>query len=153
MEKTRPAKVPEGEQTASATSHLDDIRPEHRKSIEDQNLQPQKQQPHPTPQPQLQPPKGPLADNCDRRRPGEEDHSRLGNVPAKVAGDAVAPFLREHIPTMYAPIGKPETQPSSTKGKKDQNSRYCYRHDPDIKCRRAADEKKMAKIQTVCSQL
>jgi hypothetical protein len=127
-----------------------DNQAELRRSAEYQNHHHHHQHPHAHSHPQLPPQKGPLADNCDRRRPGEVEHSRLRNVPAKVAGDAVTPFLREHIPTMYAPIGKPETQPAAMKGNKDPNSKFCYRHDPDIKCRRAADEKKMAKIQGVC---
>lgn len=62
----------------------------------------------------------------------------------------VTPFLREHIPGIYAPIGKPESLAMVNSGTKDPNSKYCYRHRPDSKCRRAADQNKMALIQSVC---
>ena len=87
--------------------------------------------------------------NCDRRRPTEEeDASRLPNMSQQLTGQMVTPFLREHIPGIYAPIGKPESL--AMVNNKDPNSKYCYRHRPDSKCRRAADESKMALIQRVC---
>ncbi|TGJ87412.1 hypothetical protein E0Z10_g1326 [Xylaria hypoxylon] len=60
---------------------------------------------------------------------------------------SVTPFLREHIPSLYAPIGKPDLPAMANLKNKDPNSKYCYRHRPDSKCRRAADESKMALIQ------
>jgi len=72
-------------------------------------------------------------------------------MPTELYTKTVTPFLREHIPGIYAPIGKPETQASEEiKREKDPNSKFCYRHRPDSKCRRAADENKMVKIQQVC---
>jgi F-box and WD-40 domain protein MET30 len=92
----------------------------------------------------------PSKENCDRRRPDEEDASRLVSMPPQLVGKTVTPFLKEHIPGLYAPIGKPETQtPATMREEKDPNSRFCYRHRPDAKCRRAADESKMVKIQSV----
>lgn len=68
---------------------------------------------------------------------------------AKLADENVAPFLARHIPDQYGPSGlrpdKPLDQPSMT------NSRYCYRHRPDLKCRRQADEPSMDYLQRVCS--
>jgi F-box and WD-40 domain protein MET30 len=90
----------------------------------------------------------PSRDNCDRRRPDEEDNSRLVNMTTQLLGKTVTPFLREHIPGIYAPIGKPELLPGFRQEKKP-NSKFCYRHRPDAKCRRAADESKMAMIQSV----
>lgn len=87
-------------------------------------------------------------DTCDRRRPQEEDDSRLVKMPSDLAGKTVSPFLKEHIPGLYAPIGK--ANDAVTDRNKDPNSRYCYRHRPDSKCRRAADESKMGTIQRVC---
>lgn len=93
--------------------------------------------------------------NCDRRRPEEEheDKSRLSNMPSSLVGQAVTPFLKEHVPNLYAPVSKIESsthaqQPST---QRNFNSKYCYRHRPDSKCRKAADENKMAMIQSVCS--
>ncbi|KAI1500741.1 WD40 repeat-like protein [Biscogniauxia marginata] len=91
----------------------------------------------------------PSRDNCDRRRPEEaEDGSRLPNVSQQSIGLAVTPFLREHIPGSYAPLGKPDLPSMLQLKTKDPNSKYCYRHRPDSKCRRAADESKMALIQS-----
>ncbi|KAI1344181.1 WD40 repeat-like protein [Xylariaceae sp. FL0016] len=90
----------------------------------------------------------PSRDNCDRRRPEEAvDASRLPNVSQQFMGQTVTPFLREHIPGLYAPIGKPDLPSMINFKNKDPNSKYCYRHRPDSKCRKAADESKMALIQ------
>jgi hypothetical protein len=92
----------------------------------------------------------PSRDTCDRRRPEEHDASRLPNMSQQLMNKTMTPFLREHIPGIYAPLGKPENLPQGdTAQTKDPNSKYCYRHRPDSKCRRAADESKMALIQSV----
>jgi hypothetical protein len=91
--------------------------------------------------------------NCDRRRPEEEqeDKSRLVNMSSSLAGKTVTPFLREHVPSLYAPVSKIESAyPNEPSRQKEYNSKYCYRHRPDSKCRKAADENKMAMIQSVC---
>lgn len=94
----------------------------------------------------------PSRDNCNRRRPEDaEDSSRLPNMSQQLMGQSVTPFLREHIPGLYAPIGKPDLPSMAAITTKDPNSKYCYRHRPDSKCRRAADETKMGLIQSVCS--
>ncbi|KAI0010219.1 WD40 repeat-like protein [Xylariaceae sp. FL0662B] len=91
----------------------------------------------------------PSKENCDRRRPDEaEDISRLPNMSQQRMGQTVTPFLREHIPGLYAPIGKPDLPSMVGLKTKDPNSKYCYRHRPDSKCRRAADETKMGLIQS-----
>ena len=95
----------------------------------------------------------PSRDSCDRRRPQEEDNSRLVKMPSYLVGKTVSPFLKEHIPGLYAPVGKSKPdEPSSTAvvypPTKD-SSKFCYRHRPDSKCRRAADETKMGFIQSV----
>ncbi|KAH9887427.1 WD40 repeat-like protein [Xylariomycetidae sp. FL2044] len=90
----------------------------------------------------------PSKDNCDRRRPEEgEDVFRLPNMSQQLMGQSVTPFLREHIPGIYAPIGKPDLPSMAALKTKDPNSKFCYRHRPDSKCRKAADESKMALIQ------
>ncbi|KAI4859308.1 WD40 repeat-like protein [Hypoxylon rubiginosum] len=91
----------------------------------------------------------PSRDSCDRRRPEDaEDSSRLPNMSQQLMGQSVTPFLREHIPGFYAPIGKPDLPSMTALKTKDPNSKYCYRHRPDSKCRRAADETKMGLIQS-----
>ncbi|KAK8074982.1 E3 ubiquitin ligase complex SCF subunit scon-2 [Apiospora hydei] len=94
--------------------------------------------------------------NCDRRKPHEDGVSRMSNMSQQAVGQTVAPFLREHIPGIYAPVGKPDTPAMAlarTKDNKDPNSKFCYRHAPDSKCRKAADENKMALIQSEMEML
>ncbi|KAF6832974.1 WD domain-containing protein [Colletotrichum musicola] len=94
----------------------------------------------------------PSKDSCDRRRPDEGDASRFpANMSTQLVGQTVTPFLREHIPGIYAPIGKPDVQAENNNlnQQRDPNSKFCYRHRPDAKCRRAADESKMVLIQSV----
>ncbi|KAH8673429.1 WD domain-containing protein [Xylariales sp. PMI_506] len=71
----------------------------------------------------------------------------------QLVGQALTPFLREHIPGLYAPVGKPESMVPRNANFKDQNSKFCYRHRPDSKCRRAADEDKMELIQSELEKL
>ena len=68
---------------------------------------------------------------------------------SKLAGQTIAPFLAQHIPEQLAHVG-----PSSTKAaspQKTMNSKYCYRHRPDLKCRRKADEPSTDQMQHVSS--
>lgn len=91
--------------------------------------------------------------NCDRRRPqdGHEDKSRLTNMSPSLVGQTVTPFLKEHVPNLYAPVSKIESSHTQESSTHSYNSKYCYRHHPDSKCRKAADENKMAMIQSVCA--
>jgi hypothetical protein len=66
---------------------------------------------------------------------------------AKFADQAVAPFLTRHIPDQYAPLGGPNG--TQRKPSKDPNSKLCYRHRPEILCRRQADEPSMDQLQRV----
>ncbi len=63
---------------------------------------------------------------------------------AKHADQAVAPFLAKHIPSQYAPLGKAGFDPLRDP---NPNSKFCYRHRPDMLCRRQADEPTMDKMQ------
>lgn len=80
----------------------------------------------------------------------------MSNMSQQAVGQTVTPFLREHIPGIYAPVGKPDTPAMAlarTKDNRDPNSKFCYRHAPDSKCRKAADENKMALIQSEMENL
>ena len=66
-------------------------------------------------------------------------------VTSKHAGQAVAPFLARHIPEQYAPMGGVDAY-GKTK-RKDPNTKFCYRHRPDLKCRRQANEPSMDQMQ------
>lgn len=91
--------------------------------------------------------------SCDRRRPGdeEEDHSWIPAMPTQLIGKTVTPFLREHIPEQYAGKGASQERRQGNRATGNPNSKYCYRHRPDSKCRRAAAETKMILIQNVSS--
>ncbi|KAF5020962.1 hypothetical protein F66182_7008 [Fusarium sp. NRRL 66182] len=104
----------------------------------------------------------PSKNNCDRHRSDQEINPRLVKMPSELVGKTVSPFLKEHIPGLYAPFGKAKTamplspspnNPNPTLRKKDPNSKFCYRHRPDSKCRRAADESKMGFIQSELNSL
>lgn len=66
---------------------------------------------------------------------------------SRMAGQSVAPFLARHIPEQYNPLGKADL--TSTRTTKNPNSKFCYRHRPDLKCRRQADEPSMDQMQKV----
>ncbi|KKA29470.1 hypothetical protein TD95_003409 [Thielaviopsis punctulata] len=71
-------------------------------------------------------------------------------MTAALASNTVTPFLQHHIPDLYAPVGKPDLSTTNfARTEKDPNTKFCYRHAPDSKCRRAADETKMAMIQNL----
>lgn len=95
------------------------------------------------------------AKSCNRLRPEEEERLRprdsMTSMSSSLIGKTVTPFLKEHIPSLYAPIGKPNNE--QTAREKNPNTKYCYRHRPDSKCRRAADEAKMVMIQRELDKL
>ncbi|KAL2863424.1 F-box/WD repeat-containing protein [Aspergillus lucknowensis] len=68
----------------------------------------------------------------------------VSNAPAKLANQNVAPFLAKHIPEHYAPLGPRSILPPELN---NASSKYCYRHRPDLKCRRQADEPSMDLLQ------
>lgn len=65
----------------------------------------------------------------------------------KIAGRAIAPFLARHIPAAYAPTGA--AREGVANSAKDPSTKFCYRHRPDLKCRRTADEPSMDNLQRV----
>lgn len=70
------------------------------------------------------------------------------SAATRLAGQTVAPFLAKHIPEQYAPLGGLDMPRDST-ANPDPNTKYCYRHRPDRKCRRQADELSMDQLQHV----
>lgn len=93
--------------------------------------------------------------NNQRLRTEEVERSRslnsVTNMSSSLIGKTVTPFLKEHIPSIYAPVGKHQNEEIAKE--KEPNTRYCYRHRPDSKCRRAADEAKMVMIQSELDKL
>lgn len=82
--------------------------------------------------------RGPLDVPRDQSNPNPSPPSS----PAMAAGRTVAPFLARHVPGQYAPWGNQKQVSNS-------NTRYCYRHHPDLKCKRQADEPSMDQLQHV----
>ncbi|KAG9582063.1 WD40 repeat-like protein, partial [Aureobasidium melanogenum] len=73
---------------------------------------------------------------------------------SKHAEQAIAPFLAKHIPTQYNPVGHLIPQSTSTDLNHDHHqdpssTKFCYRHRPDLKCRRQANEPSMEQLQNV----
>ena len=72
------------------------------------------------------------------------EESFLNKSASKRADQMITPFLAQHIPHQYNPLGggpRPQNAPF------DANTKYCYRHRPDLLCRRQADEPSMEQLQ------
>ena len=74
-----------------------------------------------------------------------------GSMFEKLATQSIAPFMTKNVAAQYAPIGKQETasQPNSN----NSSTKYCYRHHPDLKCKKQADEKSMEQLQSELGSL
>lgn len=68
------------------------------------------------------------------------------NTLAQLAKQNVAPFLAKYQPRQYAPLRSEDGTPEIPVA---VNAGYCYRHQPDSKCRRQADEQSMRQLQRV----
>jgi hypothetical protein len=91
----------------------------------------------------------PNHDNCDGRHDGDDPTISISST-SRMAGQTVAPFLAKHIPSQYAPLGGQKST-KSDQPQKDSNTKFCYRHRPDLKCRRTVDEPSMDNLQKVGS--
>ena len=71
-----------------------------------------------------------------------DDDAFVNKNASKQLEKMITPYLAQHIPQQYHPLGGfPQTVPANTK--------YCYRHRPDLLCRRQADEPSMEQLQDV----
>jgi F-box/WD-40 domain protein MET30 len=78
------------------------------------------------------------------------DEDFLNKSTSQRANQMVTPFLTQHIPHQYNPLGGgPRPQNASVHA----NTKYCYRHRPDLLCRRQADEPSMEQLQEELSSL
>ncbi|PWY71867.1 sulfur metabolite repression control protein [Aspergillus eucalypticola CBS 122712] len=82
--------------------------------------------------------------DADNSQLKPHNRNNVTATSAKLVGKSVAPFLAKHVPDQYAPLGSQNREPAALSS---ANSRYCYRHRPDRKCRRQADEPTMDKLQ------
>ena len=90
---------------------------------------------------------GPKEHHERRARDYGRENTTNNASNARLASQAVAPFLARHVPNQYAPLGIANGENTNTP--KDPNSKFCYRHRPDMLCRRQADEPSMDKLQKV----
>jgi len=90
----------------------------------------------------------PTQDNCDGRKEDMDSTITISSA-ARMASETVAPFLTKHIPEQYNPLG---IQGKATiSSQQNPNTKFCYRHRPDSKCRRTANEPSMENLQRVSS--
>lgn len=78
----------------------------------------------------------------------DEDGKCSNTTITKLTGQTIAPFLARHIPAQYAPLGGSENSKDPAVSE-NPNTRYCYRHRPDLKCRRQVNEPSMDQLQHV----
>ncbi|KAJ5884437.1 E3 ubiquitin ligase complex SCF subunit sconB [Penicillium tannophilum] len=83
-----------------------------------------------------------LATMTDANRTPLRDNEASESL-AELAKLNVAPFLNKHNPRQYAPLRSED----GTSVPRPANAGYCYRHQPDSKCRRQADEHSMRQLQ------
>ena len=87
-----------------------------------------------------------------REEDTSHDHDHTDSFVNKSASTKIekmiAPYLAQHIPQQYNPLGGGE-QPIPD----NANTKYCYRHRPDMLCRKQADEPTMEQLQKVCHLL
>lgn len=82
---------------------------------------------------------------------GSETDERSISLPAasRHAGQTVAPFLARHIPTQYNPLGSLRQTQIQEDDSLSSSTKFCYRHRPDLKCRRQVNEPSMEQLQNV----
>lgn len=72
-----------------------------------------------------------------------EENEEAQASKSKKIEKMITPYLAEHIPQQYNPLGGADAPPGHS------NTKYCYRHRPDLLCRRQADEPSMEQLQQV----
>ncbi|CAZ81804.1 unnamed protein product [Tuber melanosporum] len=90
------------------------------------------------------------SNTCTEEMDESEPELFVPAIPADATENVkkgVGPFLSKHIPEQYAPQGPRGQQDTQQDESEKGNTRYCYRHRPDIKCRRRADEPTMEQLQ------
>ncbi|KAF3045054.1 hypothetical protein E8E12_006469 [Didymella heteroderae] len=75
----------------------------------------------------------------------EETEEAQANKSKKIQ-KMITPYLAEHIPQQYNPTGGANSTPGDT-NTNPVDTKFCYRHRPDLLCRRQADEPSMEQLQ------
>ncbi|KAF2183533.1 sulfur metabolite repression control protein-like protein SconB [Zopfia rhizophila CBS 207.26] len=86
-----------------------------------------------------------LVEDVDAEHAAEQkDDKTLSKNASKQLEKMITPYLAQHIPQQYNPLGG---GPRPTNARSNANTKYCYRHRPDLLCRRQADEPSMEQLQ------
>ncbi|KAK8234396.1 sulfur metabolite repression control protein-like protein SconB [Phyllosticta capitalensis] len=93
---------------------------------------------------------GQTSPKADKHADAKDDSISISST-SKQAVETVQPFLAQHIPNQYNPLGNHPQPPSAVD--RSSNTKYCYRHRPDIKCRRQANEPSMEQLQKELASL
>ena len=87
------------------------------------------------------------------QHPGPESPDMSISLPTtKHAEQAIAPFLAKHIPKQYNPLGSMRQSQTLPQDSISSSTKFCYRHRPDLKCRRQANEPSMEQLQNVSTR-
>jgi F-box/WD-40 domain protein MET30 len=79
----------------------------------------------------------------DENNNAQPEDAFVNKSASKKLEKMITPYLAHHIPHQYNPLGAP-SQNAHPVG---ANTKYCYRHRPDLLCRRQADEPTMEQLQ------
>lgn len=77
-----------------------------------------------------------------------EELEHAAAAKSKKIEKMITPYLAQHIPQQYNPIGAHADHLDADPVTAD--TKFCYRHRPDLLCRRQADEPSMEQLQDVC---
>jgi F-box/WD-40 domain protein MET30 len=73
-----------------------------------------------------------------------EQEDSMKKSTSKKRDKMIAPYLAHHIPQQYNPLGGDQQDARPT-----ADTKFCYRHRPDMLCRKQADEPTMEMLQEV----
>ncbi|KAH7377703.1 F-box/WD repeat-containing protein pof1 [Pyrenochaeta sp. MPI-SDFR-AT-0127] len=74
----------------------------------------------------------------------EDAEDAVANKSKKIE-KMITPYLAQHIPQQYNPLGAHSDGHDAAPA--TANTKFCYRHRPDLLCRRQADEPSMEQLQ------
>ncbi|USP77701.1 uncharacterized protein yc1106_04975 [Curvularia clavata] len=74
-----------------------------------------------------------------------EDSEEAQANKSKKIERMITPYLAQHIPQQYNPLGTNSDRQDERP--RTANTKFCYRHRPDLLCRRQADEPSMEQLQ------
>jgi F-box/WD-40 domain protein MET30 len=83
----------------------------------------------------------------ERTRHSHGDSVEDDERKSKKMGELITPYLARHIPPQYNPLGG--DRDGRDVPQSPANTKFCYRHRPDMLCRREADGPTMDELQAV----